>query len=131
MRVDGFGGRRKVVGVVAALFVKVDRDLRLILERDLDAATRLGLRLHEPITVHVEEVVIGTAAGPRLIVLGAVPGGVRRGGEALHVLKDEARPTVGVLHRIDQHERVALDEVDALVALRREQVIGLQQRGIG
>ena len=44
---------------------------------------------------------------------------------------DEARAAVGVLHRIDQHERVAQDRVDAGVALRGEQVIRLDQRGVG
>ena len=52
------GRRREVIGVVAALLVQVDGDLRQVLEADLDAAARLGLRLREPVAVHVEEIVI-------------------------------------------------------------------------
>ncbi len=131
VRVDGLGGRREVVRVVAALLVEIDGHLRLVVEADRDAPAALGLRLREPVAVHVEEVVIGAAAGPRLVVLGAVGHGVRRGRLALQVLEDETRAPVRVLHRVDQHQRVAQHGVDAFVALRRQQVIRLHHRGLG
>jgi len=37
---------------------------------DAQAAAGLRLRLREPVSVHVEEVVVRTAARPRLVVLG-------------------------------------------------------------
>ena len=130
VRVERFGGRREVVGVVTALLVEVHGDLRLVLKRNCNPASRFGLRLCKPVAVHIEQVVIRTAARPRLVMFSAVWRRVGSGGPALHVLKDEPGSTVGVLHRVDQDERVALYGVDALVALRRQQVIRLHQRRI-
>ena len=100
-------GGEEVIRVVAALLVEVDGDLRQELETDLDAAAGFRLRLREPVAVHVEQIVIAAPARPRLVVLGRVGSGVCGGGAALQVLEHEARAAVGVLHRIDQHQRVA------------------------
>ena len=116
---------------VAALFVQVDRHLRPELAADTDAAAALRLRLGKPVTVHVEEIVIRPSARPRLVVLGVVGHRVEMGGASLQVLEQEARPTVGVLHRIDEQQRLAQDQVDIGIAARGQQVIGLEQGRVG
>ena len=117
VRVQRIGRRREVVGVVAALLVQVDGDLRHVLEANLDAAACFGLRLREPVAVHVEQVMVDAPARPRLVVLGAVGRRIGRGGPSQQVLEHEPRAAVGVLHGIDQHQRVARHGVDAGIAL--------------
>ena len=131
VRVERIGRRREVIGVVAALLVQIDGHVRPVLARQRDAAARFRLRLREPVAVHVEQVVVRAAARPRLVVLGVVRRRIRARGAALQVLEDEPRAAVRVLHRIDQHERLAQHRVDVGIALRRQQVIGLEQRRIG
>ena len=130
MGIQRVGRRREVVAVVAALLVQVDVHLRKVLERHPDAATRFGLRLREPVAVHVEQIVVRPSARPRLVVLGVVGCGVGVGGLTLQILEDEPRAPVGILHRIDQHERVLEHRIHAGVTTGGQQVIRLEQRGI-
>ena len=90
-----------------------------------------GCDCAKPVAVHVEQVVVDASAGPRLVVFGRVRRRVGRGGASQQVLVDESRADVRVLHRIDQHQGVAEHRVDAGIALRRQQVIGLGQGRIG
>jgi len=108
--------------------VQVDHDLRAPRAEDPPLADRLGLRHHDPVPVHVEEVVVAPPARPRLVVLGGGRLGVRCGGAAEQRLVEEAGAAVRVLQRIDQHHRLGEDEVDLGVALGREQVVRLRQR---
>ena len=64
-------------------------------------------------------------------MFGVVGRRVGRRGAPLQVLEDEAGPAVGVLHRVDEHERVALHEIGAGITAHREQVVGLEQRRVG
>ena len=130
VRVQRVGRRREVVAVVAALLVQVDVDLRKVVEGNLNAPARLWLRLREPVAVHVEQVVIRPPARPGFVVLRVVGRRVGRGRLALQVLEDEAGAAVGILHRVDEHQRVAQHRVHAGVAARRQQMVGLEQRRI-
>ncbi len=130
VRIERIGGRREVIGVVAALLVQVDGYFGEVLAKHLHAASRLGLRLGEPVAVHIEEIVVRAPTRPWLVVLGVVRGGVGSHGARLQVLEQEAGATVGILHRIDQYQRVAQHEIHVGVPLRGEQVIRLLQRGI-
>ncbi len=73
---------------------------------------------------------VGAPARPRLVVLGVVRRRIGGGGAALQVLEHEARAPVRVLHRIDEDQRLAQHGVDVGVALRRQQVVGLEQRRV-
>ena len=95
------------------------------------AAAALRLRLREPVAVHVEEVVIRSAARPWLVVLGCRRVRIAAGAGAEQILEDEARPPVGVLHRIDDDDRVPQDGLDVCVVARGKQVIGLGEGGVG
>ena len=104
----GSAGGREVVGGIAAHLVQIDDDVREPLEHRADAAARLRLRLREPVAVHVEQVVVRAAAGPRLVVFRGKR--VRVGDAAawpMQVVDDEARAPVRVLHRIDHDDRIA------------------------
>jgi hypothetical protein len=129
--VQRIGRRREVVGRVAAHLVEVDDDVREVVERDLQPAARLGLRLREPVAVHVEEVVIGSPARPRLVVLGAEPFAVGRRRATELVLEEEASPAIGIFERVDEDDRLAKDRVDHRVAAGGEQVICLGEGGVG
>jgi hypothetical protein len=131
VRIDRLRRRREVIGVVAALLVEIDGDLRLELEADRDAAARLGLRLRKPVAIHVEEIVVAASARPRLVVLRGIRHGVGVHCASQRVRGNEARAAVGVLHRVDQHQRITQHQVDARVTLGGEQMVGLDQRRVG
>ena len=129
-RVERIGRRREVVRRVAAHLVQVHDDVREVVQRDLQAAQRFRLGLREPVAVHVEQVVIRPAAGPRLVVFGAEAIAVGRGGASKLVLEKKPRTAVRVLERIDQHDRLAEDRVDHRIPTGRQQVVGLGKRGV-
>ena len=111
--------------------MRIDVGHREPLLQGRDPAPCLGLRQDEPVAVQVEQVVVRTPAGPGLVVLGRQS--VRVGHEALGHLKmmNETIATVGILHRVDDDDRVLEDGIDDLVALRGKQVVGGQHRRVG
>ena len=132
VRVDRIGRRREVVRGVAAHLVQVDDDLRVARRAPiLIAPARLGLRLREPVAVHVEQVVIGAAARPRLVVLGGQRVGIghRPRGPQLVLAMKRARPSGFCIGSISTSASRAIG-VDAGSSTRGQQVIGLGERGI-
>ena len=128
--VDGIGRRREVVRAFATHLVQIDDDVREVVERDLLASARLRLGPRDPVAVHVEQVVVGAATGPRLIALRGQAIAIGHGRAARLVLEDEARAPVGVLERVDEHQRVARDLVGHRIVDRGQQVIRLGERRI-
>ena len=62
-------------------------------------------------------------------MFGGDPRLVRPTGLRDPVLVHEAVPPVGILHRVDQDQRLGQDQVDIGISGRREQVIGLRHGG--
>ena len=130
MRVVRHRLRREVVRRIAAHLVEVDEHQRVPLLEHAHSPERLGLGERDPIAVEVEEVVVGATARPSLVVLGRQPIEVWSDAVALREVLDEAVAAIRVLGRVDQHQHVLADGVDHRVALRRQQVIGGEHRGI-
>ena len=109
--------------------MQIRHDLGPEFEEHVHLPARLGLALHEEVPVQVEQVVVPAPARPGLVVFGGDPRLVRPTGLRDPVLVHEAVPPVGVLHGVDQHQRLGQDEVDIGVSCRREQVVGLRHGG--
>ncbi len=131
VRVARLRCRWKEVGAVAAHLVQVDHDLRQPLEQDRDTAAALGLCLREPVAIQIEEVMVGAAAGPGLVVFGGQAQGVGDAGATGPGGLDEAPATIGVLQRVDQHDRLAQDGRGPWVVLRGQQMVRLEHRCAG
>ena len=110
--------------------MQIDDHLREPLELDLQPAERLRLGAREPVAVQVEQVVVAAAARPALVVLGRRRLGVRLGGAAKRVGRQEPGTAVRVLERIDEHHRLAQDRIDVGVALGRQQMVRLEERRV-
>ena len=128
---EGLGGGREEVGLVPAHFVQVDDDHRVPLPNRGDLAAGLGLREGEPVAIEVEHVVVHPPARPRLVMLGRLPVGIGCDAGGGEEIVHEARPPVGVLHRVDDHDGAGHDLGGTRIVLRGEQVIGSHQRGVG
>jgi len=128
VRVDRLRIGREEVGRVRSHLVQVDEDLRIPAAVFGDPGARLLLRGPGPVTVHVDQVVIETAARPRLAVLERFGIRIRlraaAADEPLHV----ALTSVRILQRIDQHHH----PVENLRCLRIvQQRAGDEHRGLG
>ena len=88
-----------------AHLVGVDEDLRLPLQERGDGA-RLLLRLQVPVAVHVEEVVVGAAAGPAFEAVGGERMVLVEAAAHLAVEVDEAVAAVGVLQGVDDDDEL-------------------------
>ncbi len=130
MRIAGIGRGREIIGRIAAHLVQIDDDVRHPVEQHPHAAAALGLGLREPVAIEVEEIMVRPAARPRLVVFGGGGLVVGRGRLPEQVLEDESRAPIRVLHRIDEHDRFAADDVDIGIVLRREQMICLGHGGL-
>lgn len=106
--------------------VQVHHDVRRVLEQQPDLPLGFRLALDEHVPVQVEQVVVAPSARPRLVVLGRHAVRIGPAGPTLRGGRDEARPAVGILDRIDQHQRSREDAVHRRVAAGREQVVRLR-----
>ena len=119
---------REVVRTLSAHLVEIDDHVRHPLEQRRNPSATLRLRLREPVTIQVEEVVIAPPSRPWLIVLGRQGEGIRHRGSCAARPLRHAGPAIRILERIDQHDRVLEDRVHARIVARRQQVVRLEQR---
>jgi len=121
--------RREEVGGVGAHLVAVHQQLGQP-GGDLRRATALGLDHGEPVAVQVEEVVVAATPGPDGPVGEVVLVRVRRTVGEARDLRQVARPTVGILAGVDEHEQFGTQITGPLV-LAPHQPVGEYGCGVG
>ena len=108
-------------GVEAAHLVGIDEQLRVKGQHCAPATPRFGLGAGHPVAVHVEQVVVAATVRPAA----AVHAGPVEAGRAPQLLLDHAHdalPTVGIHDRVDDHDDVLQQGLDAGVGAGHEVV---------
>ena len=109
--------------------MRVDERHREPLTQSVRPTAGFRLRANKPVPIEIEQVVIRAPARPGLVVLGGQPVGVCNQALGHFEVMNKAVAAVGVLQRIDNHDRIAHDGRNARIAARGEQVIRSQHRG--
>ena len=130
VRIVRVGFRCEEIRRVRTHLVKIHVHHRQPLAQRLHLAEDLRLGQPDPIAIQVEQVMIGAAAGPRLIVLGRARTRIRHQAASLLEVVHEAVAPVRVLRRIDQHHHLRQHIVHNLVVARGQQVVRGHQRRV-
>src|SRR5690606_15426985 len=70
--VERLRARRKIIGIVDKLLVKINMDLRHPLVVDFQPLLRFHLACPHPIAVQIEKIMVWPPTGPRFVVLSGV-----------------------------------------------------------
>ncbi len=129
MGARGYAGLEEE-GRIAAHLVVVGQNIGLPGVVLRHAALAFGVLCVEPVAVQVEPVMIRASAGPHLVVLARRR--VGHGRDAFMGIDPtgKAVAAIGIDAGVEQNDALAQQRVNAR-ALRRRQVVGRQQRGVG
>ena len=109
--------------------MRVDKDLRLPAGKGQRLPAGLHLALEIPVPVEIKEVVVETAAGPALSVLGRQGLGARSHASILPVKIHETVPSIRILKRIDNHHQF-FEQLPGLFPQVGKEMVGRQQTRI-
>lgn len=121
--------RLEEVGRVGSHLVKVEHHVRFPVMEHLHPSLAFRVLQRQPVAVQIEPIVIGSSAGPGLLVLAVVRVTVGNGASIVIGPLGEPFEPVGVQTRIQQDNHV-IEQLLMGWPFRRRQVIGHQRRRI-
>ena len=118
------------IGLIPAHLMEVHSNQRLDGPHHADEPPDLGLCRPQPIAIKVEEIMVETALGPGLIMLGSESFGDRPGTACGPIALQKPGAAVGILDRDDENDSLIPDPTCPGI-LSRQKVVGGSQQRIG